>query len=263
MQEALLLLPPSDLKTLAASIRTGRLSPPYLASSLSRFLDSSIASAVAESLKKLTDSGTPPAGIAESLDLLALALTERPSIGDLLDLVVTGPSTSGAANRDTSVVVDDLFRNAEATVLLAGYAVYGGRRVFQALGERMLAVPNLKVRMFLDIQRRPGDTSASTEVVRRFIHNFETVEWPEQVALPEIYYDPRSLSLERGTRAVLHAKCVVVDGQKAFISSANFTEAAFERNVEVGLLLHSASIAMQLSQFFDSLLNAAHFSRAL
>lgn len=263
MQEALLMLPPSELKTLAAGIRTGRLNPPYLASSLSRFLDSSIASGVAESLNKFADSGTPPAGIARSLDLLASAFTERPAVGDLLDLVVTGPATSGAANRDTSVVVSDLFRNAKATVLLAGYAVYGGRRVFQALGERMQSVPSLKVKMFLDISRKHGDTSTSEEIVKRFVHNFRTTEWPVHVALPEIYYDPRSLLTQRVDRAVLHAKCIVIDGEKVFISSANFTEAAHHRNVEVGIVLHSAGAAERLSRFFETLADESHFRSAI
>ena len=35
----------------------------------------------------------------------------------------------------------------------------------------------------------------------------------------------------------MHAKCVVADSRHVFVSSANFTEAAQERNVEIGLLL--------------------------
>jgi hypothetical protein len=40
-------------------------------------------------------------------------------------------------------------RNAQNSVLLAGYAVYRGRNVFQALAERMSDVAALRVRMFL------------------------------------------------------------------------------------------------------------------
>ena len=48
------------------------------------------------------------------------------------------------ANRSTAVVVSELFREAEHSVLVAGYAVYQGQRVFQALGDRMVQIPSLK-----------------------------------------------------------------------------------------------------------------------
>jgi hypothetical protein len=38
--------------------------------------------------------------------------------------------------------------------------------VFQALADRMQESPNLTVRLFLDIQRKPGNTSAAAELVR-------------------------------------------------------------------------------------------------
>ena len=51
----------------------------------------------------------------------------------------------------------------------------------------------------------------------------------------------------------MHAKCIVVDRQELFISSANFTEAAQNRNIKVGLLVRSASLADNLVRHFDTL----------
>ena len=263
MKEALLSLSPYELRALAAGLRSERLSAPYAAASLSRFVDQAAASGVAESLQTLCESGMQAAGAALTLELLASSIAERPAIGELVNLVTTGPVSTGIANRDTSVVVSNLFRNAGTTVLVAGYAVYGGCRVFHALGERMMACPTLKVRMFLDIQRKPGDTSATSELVKRFVHHFRAIEWPQGMPLPEIYYDPRSLAMERDNRSVLHAKCVVVDAEETFVSSANFTEAAQQRNVEVGVLLSSRVLADKLISFFDTLLAAHHFLRAV
>ena len=87
---------------------------------------------------------------------------------------MTGPAVAGQESRDTSVVVSDLFRQAEETILIAGYAVYQGQKVFHALAQRMVERPALRVRMFLDIQRKPGDTSSSAELVRRFAHRFQS-----------------------------------------------------------------------------------------
>lgn len=52
-------------------------------------------------------------------------------------------------------------------------------------------------------------------------------------------------------RAALHAKYVVIDTRDVFVSSANFTEAAQERNVELGLLLKSPQTAARIMRFFE------------
>lgn len=263
MKVALLSLSPTELRTVAASLRSGRLCAPYSASSLGRHMAESIAGSVSAHLQEMSDTGMQPTAIAYSLELLASARSELSSVGDLIDLVLTGPQVAGAEHRDTSVVVSDLFRKSEEAILIAGYAVYQGQKVFHALAERMAERPALKVRMFLDIQRRPGDTSSSAEIVRRFAHRFQSEEWPLGRPCPEILYDPRALSTDRIRRAALHAKCVVADCRDVFVSSANFTEAAQERNIEVGLLLHSVSVAERLNRFFDTLCESGQFLRAL
>ena len=57
----------------------------------------------------------------------------------------------------------------------------------------------------------------------------------------------------------MHAKTIVVDSHRVFVCSANFTEAAQQRNVEVGMLIDSAPIANQLTQFFETMQAAGHF----
>jgi phosphatidylserine/phosphatidylglycerophosphate/cardiolipin synthase-like enzyme len=81
--------------------------------------------------------------------------------------------------------------------------------------------------------------------------------------LPEIYFDPRSLAMDGKQKALLHAKCVVVDGKTSFVSSANFTEAAQERNIEVGVLLRSQIVAERLIGFFAALVSTGAVRRAL
>jgi hypothetical protein len=263
MNDSLLLRSPAELRTLAASLRSGRLGVPYSASSLSRYITEPTAGPVASALQVMADVGMSQAATAYTLELLASSISERPPIGDLIDLVMTGPPIAGQGNRATGVVVSDLFRKAEATVLVAGYAVYQGQKVFNDLAERMVECPSLQVRFFLDVQRGPGDTSVSAEIVRRFAHRFQSEQWPTGKRLPEVFYDPRALSADRLKRAALHAKCVVADREHVFVSSANFTEAAQERNVEVGFLVHSSSVADRLTDFFDSLLASGQFLRAL
>ncbi len=51
----------------------------------------------------------------------------------------------------------------------------------------------------------------------------------------------------------MHAKCVVTEGQEALVTSANFTEAAQERNIELGLLVNSPDVAGRIEAHFLSL----------
>jgi len=169
--------------------------------------------------------------------------------------VATGPEAAGVALRDTAVVVWELFATARQSVLAVGYAVHQGRQVFRALAKRMDQRSTLDVRLCLDVQRRWGDSTPAEELARRFAERFRTREWPG-ARLPAVYYDPRSLALNGKSRASLHAKCVVVDRQVAFVSSANFTEAAQERNIEVGVLMRVPALAEQISRHFQALIEA-------
>ena len=161
---------------------------------------------------------------------------QRPVAEDLIDLVWTGPEAPGIVNRDTSVVVREMFQSARQSVLDRRLRRLPGPVIFKELAERMDQNPELQVQMYLDIQRPHHDQSSPSELVRVFADRFVRNEWPGR-RLPKLYYDPRSLETDHTKRASLHAKCVVVDEEQAFVSSANFTEAAQTKNIEVGVLL--------------------------
>lgn len=254
MTEVLLKLSAVDLLAIATALRAARLSPPYTPARLQLVLTRSAAEELSPGIQQLADRGFSPDQIATTIDLIARDRLAQPRFEDHVELVTTGPDARGITNRDTSVVVRDLFANAEASVLVAGFAIYQGQRVFQSLAERMVERPELGVRLFLDIQRGPGDTSVAGEMVRRFGERFRSQQWPHGRPLPKVFYDPRSLELGGDKRACLHAKCIIVDLRTVFISSANFTEAAQQRNIEVGLLIRNASLAEQLTRFFDTML---------
>jgi phosphatidylserine/phosphatidylglycerophosphate/cardiolipin synthase-like enzyme len=69
-----------------------------------------------------------------------------------------------------------------------------------------------------------------------------------------VYYDPRALELD-GPGGVLHAKAVVADDEAVFVTSANLTEAAFDRNVELGLLVRDPALAASVSSYFRVLID--------
>lgn len=89
------------------------------------------------------------------------------------------------------------------------------------------------------------------------------VDWdrPPGFPLPEVYHDPRSLATEATKRSSLHAKCVIVDRRVAFVTSANFTEAAQERNIEAGVVVRSPRFAARLADHFGALADAGLLKR--
>jgi hypothetical protein len=250
--DALDLLTDADLSALADALRSGRLRAPFTPVSVQRYCPPAEAVEVAGQLQRFHEEGTSPQHLALLAETIVRARSRACQEANLVDLVWTGPERLGTTNRDTGVVVRDLFGSAEADVLVAGFAVYQGREVFKRLAERMAERPGLRVRLFLDVPRHPTDTSLDVEVLRRFAHRFRAQEWPGE-RLPELYYDPRSLHPEAGKRSSLHAKCIVVDRQVALVTSANFTEAAQSRNIEVGALIRAQSFAVRVVEHFEAL----------
>ncbi len=252
----LLTLSDSDIRSVATALRTGRLCAPFNSTAVGRFVTSKFSDKVAGELQAFVEQEFSSKQIATLIDLLIIDRRSHRKSGEAIDVVTSGPEESSVANRDTSVVVREMFANAKESVLVAGYAVYQGQQVFRALAEKMDELSSLNVRMFLDIQRPIGDSTIDDIVIRRFLRRFKTQEWPAGKRLPDLFYDPRSLQAGSKQRACLHAKCIVVDHRIAFVSSANFTEAAQERNIEVGLLVRSPAVSRQLTTHFGKLLEA-------
>jgi hypothetical protein len=263
VKEPLLSLGSEELRQLAGALDAGRLSPPYSAIALQRFVSQPVAPDVALQLAQLAELGCSSKAMAKAMELLAKTIEERPPLEDIVDLVATGPDGLVEPPRPTGVVVGDLFREAKTSVIVAGYAVRQGQKVFRDLADRMAESPTLHVRLYLDIQRTNGDASVSGDLLRRFVHRFKSTQWPAEKPIPEVYYDPRGVEVDRSKAASLHAKCVIVDSERLFISSANFTEAAQERNIEVGVVLNSQTLAMKLTDFFARMVQAGILERLL
>ena len=126
-----------------------------------------------------------------------------------------------------------------------GFAVHQGRSIFKALANRLDETEDLEVVLCIDIRREIGSTADVAQILKGYAAKFVETEWPGE-RFPRLYYDPRSLSSESGVRSALHAKCVAVDSMEALVTSANFTEAAQLRNIELGLHVKSPPIARQI-----------------
>ena len=169
------------------------------------------------------------------------------------DLVWSGPEVPGLYARDTRGVYEELLGSAERSIWASTYAFFDGPKAFEVLARRMDARPTLRVTLLLNIQRKRGDNTASDQLVRRFADRFWKTEWPGS-SHPSVFYDPRALDLE-GPGGVLHAKAIVANDESLFVTSANLTEAALDRNIELGVLVRDRAFALTICGYFRNLID--------
>jgi phosphatidylserine/phosphatidylglycerophosphate/cardiolipin synthase-like enzyme len=247
--DTLLDLPAHRLDRLVASLRTGRLELPADVDAVGSALGSlDGAEAIAAELNAAQGEGLTAVALAIVLRTLADRLGRVP----LPDIVWSGPEVPGVHARDTRRVFEELVGGASQSLLISSYAFFDGPRAFELLAKRLDAVWELEVSLCLNIQRAKGDTSDPDEVVRRFAERFWHKDWPGMRRL-KVFYDPRSLDLG-GPSGVLHAKAVVADRRHVLVTSANLTEAAFDRNFELGLVVSDVALASAVEAQFHQLI---------
>jgi len=233
-------LPTSDLEVTLRALEAGRLSPPLTLGKLAASGLTVDRAALVRACRAL-----PAAAIAP---VIAAVLAERERRPPAVELVWTGPEPSYATARDTRRVLDHLFRAAQHQVLIAGFAFDHGASLFQPLFDA-IEQRGVACELFFDV---PGDQyhvhpDDEERVVSAYTRAFLDANWPWS-RRPRFFYDPRRF--EPRVFASLHAKCVVVDDQLAFVTSANFTDRGQTRNTEVGVLLDAPHLAGQLGAHF-------------
>jgi phosphatidylserine/phosphatidylglycerophosphate/cardiolipin synthase-like enzyme len=250
-------LPDAALAALATAVEAG-----WLASSSPEAAFTSIVgeegARVAEWLQQLESDGFTP---KLSARLIAAVLAGRERDRMLMpELVMSGPDVAGVPTADTHSVVQSLFQQAESEVLIAGYAFYNGRALFDGLASRRVSNPNLRVTFHVDVPRRHGDTSSADAIILRYSQDFRERHWP-WTPQPEVYFDFRALEIDAKVRASLHAKVVIIDRRLLFIGSANFTEAAQQRNIEIGVLCSVPYLAERVGSYFEGLRKSGQLRR--
>lgn len=264
MSDEFPLLSAVALGSLASAVERGGLVAPFGAMQMGRHV------AQGEQVDALRLMGALDAvglGGAQLAAALRLAEAARKAAEAKPRPVLVWSDLDVAGSRDTAVVCNELFRDAHRLVVLSTFnlghkAEAGedrGNPVLCPLASRMADTPALQVRLFVNLRRPEFMLHASERAVEdAFVGWFRKEIWPWEPC-PEIYYDPRSL--DPVGHACLHAKCVVVDDARAFVTSANLTEAAQNRNIEAGVLVDDPVFACAVRRQFESLIDRGYVRR--
>jgi len=235
---------------LASALESGQVAPPFSGASLRSALGPlDHPDEVIGALNSLGKMGITGLACAAWIRTVAEIDSRRPRP----DFVWSGPEVSGLHARDTRRVYEELMGTAERSVWVSTYAFFDGPKAFEVLAKRMDQKSDLRVTLFLNIQRKKGETTAADALVRRFAERFWGTDWPGH-SRPRVFFDPRSLEPD-GPAGVLHAKAVVADDEAVLMTSANLTGAALDRNIEMGLLVRDRALAASVLRHFGILID--------
>jgi phosphatidylserine/phosphatidylglycerophosphate/cardiolipin synthase-like enzyme len=188
------------------------------------------------------------------LKILADDATARQRALDQIQLVWTSPDEEGPHVRDTSVVVRQLSSEAHRSLWISTYSIFNGQDVLLPIHEALSRRPDLQVVLILNIPSDDKNSLFGAAAIGKYAKLFWKYQWPWALR-PVVYYDPRGPEEQPELPACQHAKCILVDDETAFITSANFTESAHERNIELGVLFReNPRLAQSIRSKFESLI---------
>lgn len=241
-----------ETQSIANALRSGNLRHGITETSLERIIPKASKLAQREILRLHSEDKWTPEQIAYLLESLVSARSAQDKRSHIFDLVLSGPKSDAVDTRDTYAVYRELIDTAESEVLLASYAIYNGKGIFEPLVEKQELNPDFKVSIYLDIPRKYNDTSLTCQIVAKYKQEFQKNEWPGKT-LPDVYYYKESLNENWKKRASMHAKVVIVDRKRVLVTSANLTNAAQLKNIEMGVILEDPHTAERLTNYFTSL----------
>lgn len=153
-----------------------------------------------------------------------------------MELVWTGPHVANMGLRNTEQVLKELIGSAKSTILLVTFAAYHIPSLVEALNKAIGR--GVRVTFVLEDKKESGGkVFANAWEALSVIHSplVKVFVWP---------YERREQN-EHGTPGALHAKFMVVDENKLFISSANLTDYALNLNIELGVLISGGDAPVQ------------------
>jgi phosphatidylserine/phosphatidylglycerophosphate/cardiolipin synthase-like enzyme len=182
----------------------------------------------------------------ELAPMLEVALAAKRS-RQTAELVWTGPSTPVVPARGTEQVLCDLIRNAERRLTMTSFGIFQVPRLVEELEQSLGR--GVALRIVLGDREWHSDQEIDRQrhqLGRAVATRAALLQWPAERR-------PRD---EHGYAGLMHVKAAVADSRIAFLTSANLTEAALERNMELGVLIRGGNLPAAIDRLIDALLES-------
>lgn len=177
------------------------------------------------------------------LDLLIKIKNIKNQIDENTYLVWSSPIKYHEKIDQTYSIFLKMINNANRSIIFVGYAMTDdeNEEIFKAL-KKATKERNVKIKIIFDKATKAKKWGKWTKSPKKIIAKV----WGDMEYFPEIYtYDNPESSL--------HAKFLVVDEQEILVTSANMTDRAMTRNLEMGIK-HRGKIAKDASEMVDLLI---------
>ncbi len=189
-------------------------------------------------------SGAKPSEIAAALRAAAQAVSLMEGKGSV-ELVWTGPKTGLIPTRQTEQVLIEVIDSARLDLFLVTYVFYRASGITRALNAALKRGAAVRILLESSIEQGGAIKGDSIGGMREAVPGATIYIWDPAARRPS------------GTAAgaAVHAKCAVADEKLAFITSANLTSAAMERNMELGLLIRQGDVPRRLREHLGALIS--------
>lgn len=177
----------------------------------------------------------------------AMAMAQATVPESTVEIVWTGPSPTLTSLRRTEQALLEVIDAAQRDLWVVSFATYGLPSVCAALVAAAGRACRVRLLLESEVESDGRLARGSVEAVPNDVRSCcELYVWPRE----------RRDTDERGRFGLLHAKCAVADAEILFVGSANLTDAAFDRNIELGVLTRggrsAATVERQLRWLIDS-----------
>jgi phosphatidylserine/phosphatidylglycerophosphate/cardiolipin synthase-like enzyme len=156
-----------------------------------------------------------------------------------VDLVWSGPDTHIVPVRRTEQVLLELIESAQTSLFFVSFVAYNVGSLLEAV--KRAQARGVAVSFLLEDPEAGHIKVDSVGMIRDALPGARVYRW-----------DPKE-RMEKGNGSV-HAKCLLTDGQSVFITSANLTNSAMEKNMELGVKLAGGTLPGQLQAHFQALI---------
>jgi cardiolipin synthase len=172
------------------------------------------------------------------------------SKNELTELVWTGPDANLFPVRRSEQVLLDIINSAQETLFIVSFVLVNIPAVEDAIEKAVKR--GVDVCMLLESEDREASNNFLSTIKRlnKSIPKIKLYIWPRE-----------NRESTQGGFARVHAKCAVADKRRAFITSANLTSAALDKNIEMGINIDGGSIPENIFSQLSSMINSKEIVR--
>ena len=239
------LVSPEKVQAVAARVRVTEINNAAIA--LPSVLGTPLASSVIVKLSAAWQK-TTVAPVELSSMLLAASHAYSKAVSEQsIELVWTGPTTPFVSTRRTEQALLQVINSADESIFITSFVAYDVISIVKALNAAVER--GVLISMLLELSQDHGGSISFDAIgkMRDLVPAAKMYAWRDRI---DPFSDGR-----------VHAKVAVADNRLCFITSANLTGHAMEKNMEAGVLISGGNVPMVLRNHLQYLVDTNLVSR--